>query len=59
MLDPMQSSETITSSMLRDMIDELEQTKQKLILNVKDLKEQLAQQKEVSIHTHIHIYIHT
>lgn len=40
------AKEALTNAMQRDVITDLEQTKSKLLLNIKDLKEQLAQQKE-------------
>lgn len=44
--DPEKVSEVLTNNMLREMINELEETKLKLLLNIKELKEKLAQQKE-------------
>lgn len=44
--DPEKVSEALSSNMLREMINELEETKLKLLLNIKELKEKLAQQKD-------------
>lgn len=44
--DPEKIGEALSNSMLREMINELEETKLKLLLNIKELKEKLAQQKD-------------
>ena len=44
--DPEKVAEVLSSNMLREMINELEETKLKLLLNIKELKDKLAQQKE-------------
>jgi hypothetical protein len=44
--DPVQLTEALSSSVLREMVNSLEETKLKLLLNIKELKEKLAQQKE-------------
>jgi DNA repair exonuclease SbcCD ATPase subunit len=44
--DPEQVAEALSNSMLKEMINELEETKLKLLLNIKELKEKLVQQKD-------------
>lgn len=44
--DPTQVAEALNSSMLREMVNNLEETKLKLLLNIKELKEKLGQQKD-------------
>lgn len=44
--DPVAITENLSSSILTEMVNNLEETKLKLLLNIKELKEQLAQQKE-------------
>lgn len=44
--DPVQITEALSASILREMVNNLEETKLKLLLNIKELKEKLVQQKE-------------
>jgi hypothetical protein len=44
--DPEKVAEALSSNMLREMINELEETKLKLLLNIKELKDKLVQQKD-------------
>lgn len=44
--DPAVVTEALSSSVLSEIVNGLEETKLKLLLNIKELKEQLAQQKE-------------
>lgn len=45
-VEPEKVGDSLTNSMLREMINELEETKLKLLLNIKELKEKLIQQKD-------------
>ena len=44
--DPGVVGEALSNSILREMVNELEETKLKLLLNIKELKEKLTQQKD-------------
>jgi len=44
--DPEKVADALSNNMLREMINELEETKLSLLLNIKELKEKLAQQKD-------------
>jgi DNA repair exonuclease SbcCD ATPase subunit len=44
--DPEKVSEVLSNNMLREAVNELEETKLKLLLNITELKDKLAQQKE-------------
>jgi chromosome segregation ATPase len=44
--DPEKVGEALSNSMLKEMINELEETKLKLLLNIQELKEKLALQKD-------------
>jgi DNA repair exonuclease SbcCD ATPase subunit len=44
--DPEKVAEALSNSMLKEMINELEETKLKLLLNIKELKDKLVQQKD-------------
>ena len=43
--EPKDAGEILTNAMLRQMVEELQQTKMSLMLNVKDLQEKLEQQR--------------
>src|SRR4051812_10038214 len=44
--DPAQITESLSLNVLKELVNSLEETKLKLLLNVKELKEKLSQQKE-------------